>query len=790
MNGHLFRKYFLLIMALVCGALMLSSAIGLYFSYKENTAALASLQREKAVAAAARIEQFMLQIEQQVALAGLQQLGSGASEQRNLEFLKLLRLVPAVTDVSQVDSAGREELSRSRLAMDTEGGRRDRSAEPFFSQAQPGATWFGPVYFRKETEPYLTIAIRGRSASSPYTVAEVNLKFIWDVISRIKVGEQGKAYVVDSTGHLVADPNIGLVLRKTDLSGLPHVKAALAGAETEEPAIHSRDAAGKEILVAHAPIGRLGWTIFAEQPESEVYATLDASIARAVGLLVLGLMFSALAALFLARSMVRPIRTLQEGAQKIGAGNLGEKIHVRTGDELEALAGEFNRMSLQLQDLYGDLERKVEQRTRELSRTLERQTATADVLKVMSGSLTDIQPVMEAVARRAVLLSDSQMAAVLLVQEESMVVRSVSGPGFPERQLTERASTLLIPIRRSSINGRAVLEKRTVHVEDIIPLIETEYPDARENQREFGFRAMIAVPMMHESQAIGTINAYRYEARNYAAHEVDLLETFAAQAVIAVQNVRLFNEIQDKSRQLEIANKHKSEFLANMSHELRTPLNAIIGCSEVLGDSMFGDLNAEQAEFVRDVHESGKHLLSLINDILDLSKVEAGRMELMPNEFELAAAIGNALTLLKERAARHRVALVSEIDPRLGTIVADERKLKQILINLLSNAVKFTPEGGSVKVTARPVAEGFEVAIADTGVGIAAEDREAVFEEFRQVGRDYLRRSEGTGLGLALARRFAELHGGTIRLESQVGKGSTFTVFIPAQPVEVEIHGE
>jgi signal transduction histidine kinase len=216
-----------------------------------------------------------------------------------------------------------------------------------------------------------------------------------------------------------------------------------------------------------------------------------------------------------------------------------------------------------------------------------------------------------------------------------------------------------------------------------------------------------------------------------------------------------------------------------MSHELRTPLNAIIGFSEVLQDKMFGELNDEQLEFIRDIHGSGKHLLSLINDILDLSKVEAGRMELTLGEFDLPSAIGNALTLVKERAGSHRIRLASDIDPRLGTVRADERKLKQILLNLLSNAVKFTPEGGAVNVSARHVAHGLEIAVSDTGVGIAPEDREAVFEEFRQVGKDYTRKAEGTGLGLALTRKFVELHGGHIRLESEVGKGSTFTVFIP-----------
>ena len=587
-RGRLFRRTFALILALVSGALLVSSAIGVVFSYQENKSALASLQREKAVAAAARIESFISQIEQQLAFAALPQLGPPAGEQRRIEFLKLLRLVPAVTDVAHIDSEGHERLAVSRLAMDVAGSGRDRSREPAVLNAAPGKTWYGPVTFRKETEPYMQIAVRSSSAT---TVADVNLKFIWDVVTRIKVGEKGKAYVVDATGHLVADPDIGLVLRKTNLSALEHVKVALAGARDAEPAMLAHDAAGAEVLTAFAPIDPLGWRVFVEQPVAEVYATLDASILRTALLLLGGFVISALAALALARRMVRPIRTLQEGAQRIGAGELEQRIDVRTGDELEALAGQFNDMSDELRRSYAELEQKVEERT----------------------------------------------------------------------------------------------------------------------------------------------------------------------------------------QQLAVANRHKSEFLANMSHELRTPLNAIIGFSEALRERMFGELNAKQVEYLNDIHASGRHLLSLINDILDLSKIEAGRMELDVQSFAAPAALEAALSLMRERAQRGGIALSLELEPAVGEVRADERKFKQILLNLLSNSIKFTPAGGRVAVQARLNGAGLEVAVRDTGIGIAPEEQAAVFEEFRQVGP----RAEGTGLGLALTKRFVELHGGSIRLESAPGQGSTFIFTLP-----------
>jgi signal transduction histidine kinase len=238
-------------------------------------------------------------------------------------------------------------------------------------------------------------------------------------------------------------------------------------------------------------------------------------------------------------------------------------------------------------------------------------------------------------------------------------------------------------------------------------------------------------------------------------------------------------ELGEKTRQLEIANRHKSEFLANMSHELRTPLNAIIGFSELLLARMFGELNERQSGYVDDIHDSGRHLLSLINDILDLSKIEAGRMELEVAPFDLPAAVENALTLVRERASRHGIELRSAVADDVGDVVADERKVKQVLVNLLSNAVKFTPEGGRVEVRAARVGDALEVAVCDTGIGIAADDQEIIFEEFRQVGTDYTQRTEGTGLGLSLARRLVELHGGRIWVTSEPGRGSTFTFRVP-----------
>jgi len=1120
-RGRLFRKYLWLILSLVSGALLVSGAIGIYFSYQDQKAALAASQFEKAIGAASRIEQYIETIERQIRFAALPQIAASSNDLRRIEFLKLLRQAPAVTDIAFIDGDGRERLLVSRLGMDIPDSGRDRSDEPAVRNSKPDRTWFGPVYFRKDTEPYMTVAIRTGGERSSVTVAEVNLKFIWDVVSRIKVGEKGKAYVVDRTGFLLADPDIGQVLRKTDMSLLPHVKAAAAPVRPDEPVLMSTNLAGAEVLVSWAPIEALSWNVFVEQPVSEVYAKIYASILRTGLLLLAGLVISALVALALARGMVRPIRTLQEGAQRIGAGELEQKIDIRTGDELEALAGEFNRMTGRLRESYAGLERKVEERTAALKNTLEQQTAISEILRVISSSPTDVQPVLDCVAERAALLCRASFARIMLVDGQRLTARAEYSDS-KLRAGEEVAQTAPVPFDRTSITGRAVHDGDTIHIADVMPLLESEFPGAKMNMLRFecravlavplsreggayggiflarhapglfapdqvalvqtfarqaaiaidnvrlfnetketleretataavlraisrttfelqpvlemlienatrmcraenghvflrdgdvyrftashgapadfvefmrehpirpdpgtavgraaltrqivqiedarddpsyawkeaqgrlAFRTILAVPMLRKGEPIGIVVVWRDEVRRFAQRDVDLVASFADQAVIAIENVRLFNEtkealdqqrasgevltaisnsiadtkpvfdvilqscqrlfagetvgltlvrddgmldigaytgpggdalrrifpqpldrstasgvaildqrltsypdidagempqhsldgcraiglrsmvfapmlfegrsigtlwvgrtskgaftekqlaqvktfadqaviaiqnarlireIEQKSRQLETANQHKSEFLANMSHELRTPLNAIIGFSEVLLERMFGELNERQDDYLKDIHSSGRHLLSLINDILDLSKVEAGRMELERSTFDVPSAVANAMTLIRERAQRHAIALALDADPAVGAVDADERKFKQILVNLLSNAVKFTPDGGRIDVVVTRNRQEIVVAVRDTGIGIAKADHDAVFEEFRQVGRNYTSKQEGTGLGLALTRKYVELHGGRIWLESEVGKGSTFTFTIPA----------
>ncbi len=414
---------------------------------------------------------------------------------------------------------------------------------------------------------------------------------------------------------------------------------------------------------------------------------------------------------------------------------------------------------------------------KEINEALERQTATSEVLKVISRSTFDLDPVLESLAENARKLCDADSARISRPNKDGnyvVVIESALEPR-PEH-LARMRSHPLRPDRGSAV-GRAVLDRRPVHIPDVLADPEYTRLDIAESG---GYRTVLAVPMLRAGEPIGVIILTRTkEVRPFTDKQVEVVTTFADQAVIAIENVRLFHEIQDKSRQLEIANKHKSDFLANMSHELRTPLNAIIGFSEMLLARMFGETNAKQEEFLRDIHSSGEHLLSLINDILDLSKIEAGRMELNLKVIDPAETLENTVMLVKERAARRGITVKLEVDEALDKWVADERKIRQIMLNLLSNALKFTPEGGQISVKAAREGSNMAVAVSDTGIGIKPEDQALIFEEFQQAGSDYTKKAEGTGLGLALTRKFVELHGGTIRVESAEGKGSTFTFTLP-----------
>jgi signal transduction histidine kinase len=420
---------------------------------------------------------------------------------------------------------------------------------------------------------------------------------------------------------------------------------------------------------------------------------------------------------------------------------------------------------------------ELQARTQELTRSVDQLTALGDIGQAVSSSL-DLDTVLTTIVGRAVQLAGADGGTLYEYDEtaQAFELRATTNVDDQVRQL-QRTSRLRLGEGAVGVAGAT---REPVQIPDIA--IDGAYDSRlRPALLRAGTRALLAVPLLREERIVGGLVVSRRTPGAFAPEVVSVLKTFATQSALAIQNARLFREIEVKSRELEVASQHKSEFLASMSHELRTPLNAIIGFSDVLLQGMFGETNDKQTEYLRDILASGQHLLSLINDILDLSKIEAGRMELDVAAFDLPTAIDDALLLMRERAGRRGITVERYVDERVGEIHADQRKLKQVLLNLLSNAVKFTPEGGRIDVRARLANGTAEISVTDTGIGIAPEDHDAVFEEFRQVGAAD-KKAEGTGLGLALCRKFVELHGGRIWVKSHIGAGSTFTFTLPLVP--------
>jgi len=1126
MKRGLFVKYVVLFVGLVTAVLVINAALDLYFVYQENRRASIEVQREKAEAAAQRIESFVRGIEHQ--MGWVTQAQWLPVDQMHVDYVRLLRQEPAITELVQLDRQGREQLKASRLTMNLIGSGTDFSKEPAFVEAMAHGVWFGPVYFRSESEPYTTISKAAHGGRGGVTVAEVNLKLIWDVVSQIKVGKDGHAFVVDRQGRLVAHPDISLVLRGTDMNGLTQVAAALATRGDQASPVEATNLAGVSVLSAHATIAALNWLVFVEVPTLEAQQPVINAGLRSLALLVLGLLIATAAAALLARRMVVPIRTMQAGAERIGSGDLGHRLAIKTGDELEALANQFNRSAEALEESYATLEQRVVDRTRELTESLEQQTATAEILRVISSSPTDVQPVFDAIASSAVRLcaglhcalfrydgtlqhlaahhgvEPATVAALQKRYPRPPVAETVTGcalrknevvhiadvvddPRFPESQritatagyraalavpmrregepigvifvvrrepaafsdkqvrllqtfadqaviaienvrlftelrealdqqtaaadilqvinsspgdvvpvfeailekamslcqadsglfntfdgerfhtaatralptalveyrrttpfdqgprtapgrlvagephihivdvredeaykagnavrraladlggartllnvplrkdgslvgvivvyrrevrpFTDKQITLLqgfaaqaviamenarlideqrealeqqtatadvlkvisrsafdlqtvletllrsaarlcdadhgliarrrddkfycavsygyppafvdhlqgIPVEasRDGGTGRALFEGKVTHIPDV--LADPEYGWA-EAQRLGGYRTMLGVPMLREGVPVGVLGLTRSEVRPFSDKQIELVTTFADQAAIAIENVRLFTEIQEKSRQLEIASQHKSQFLANMSHELRTPLNAIIGYTEMMADGLYGEVPEKAQGVLERVQSNSRHLLGLINDVLDLTKIEAGQLMLTIEEYSVADMVSAVLSATESLARTKNLTLGSTVAPRLPTGTGDARRLTQVLLNLVGNAIKFTDRGG-VEIDAVQLDDCFQISVADSGPGIAPADQARIFDEFQQVDNTSTRQKGGTGLGLSISRHIVEMHGGRIIVESEVGKGSTFKISIPVHAQSLE----
>ena len=614
-HERLIWKYVAVVGLLVAAAIISIGISEFYFAYEDSERAVTAAEADNVSSAAISIHQFIGQITADLdgVIQPIQDDPTGTDREELFKSFFLRQR--AVGELIYLNGAGMECVDTYSIEIDQINTRTcagDLSNSEEFRQAKAEQLWSGPVRFSpRDGRPHMVIAVAEAPPGKGVIVADVDLGSVADAISRAQIGTAGYAYVVDSTGQLIAhtsDPD--LVLADTNFGALPQVSAALASAKTAPVGVvtDGRDLHGTEVLSAFESVDPPGWLVFVEEPVSAAFAPIQAAIWRTVVLLLIFVLVAVTTSVLLARNLVRPIERIQVAAARIGSGAFDERIEVQSRDELGALAQEFNQMAARLQASYAGLEQQVQERTRELARTLA--------------------------------------------------------------------------------------------------------------------------------------------------------------------------ELDGKSRELEAASHHKSEFLANMSHELRTPLNAISGFSQVLRKGMFGEINAKQAEYLDDILASSRHLLSLIDDVLDLAKVEAGQIDLEVAPFSLPHTLERGVVIVRERAARKGVRISLWSDPGVDMVIGDERRIRQVVFNLLSNAVKFTPAGGAIDVTAAVVDGEVHVSIRDDGPGIAPEDQARIFEEFQQAAAGAQQR-EGTGLGLALSKRFIELHHGRIWVESQPGNGSTFVFTLP-----------
>jgi signal transduction histidine kinase/DNA-binding response OmpR family regulator len=522
--------------------------------------------------------------------------------------------------------------------------------------------------------------------------------------------------------------------------------------------------------------------MFVELPAGEAYAPLYAALKRLAFVLLAALFIAVLAGMFLAGRMVGPIQALRMGAARLGGGDLSQRIAVKTGDELEALADQFNAMAGQLQESYAGLEKKVEERTheletrsRELAQSVGELRALGEVTQAVNSTL-DLATVLSTIVAKAVELSGTEAGSIYVVDPATQGLQLRASHGMSEELIAE-LNRQGVDLSEKTI-AEAAAQKAPVQTPDLKDAAPSPVLDIL---LRAGFRAGLIVPLLGPEGLIGMLVVRRKVPGEFAQHTVDLLQTFAAQSVLAIQNANLFTEVEEKSRQLEMASQHKSQFVASMSHELRTPLNAIIGLTEMMVGNAprFGTEKAQEP--LRRVHRAGTHLLGLINQVLDLSKIEAGKLELSPETVNLAPLLEDVIGTARQLAEQNKNRLVLEAQENLGQLTVDPMRLRQILLNLLSNACKFTKQG-EVKLRVKKVVDGrnwIEIAVADTGIGMTPGQQAKLFEEFTQADSSTARQYGGTGLGLAITRKLARMMGGDVTVTSEPGKGSVFTVRLP-----------
>src|SRR3981081_889332 len=813
-RSRLFTKYVALFVAVVGVALLSNGIFEVFFYYREHKAALIRIQHEQAEAAAAKIGQFIKEIESQLGWTTQLPWSAGSIEQRRCGALRLLRQVPAITELALVVSTGKERLRVSRLAMDVLDSGLDLSKEPKFTEAVARKVFYGPVYFRRESEPYMTLSRAGTRKDAGVSIAEVNLKLIWDVVSQIKVGEGGHAYVVGAQGRLIAHPDISLVLRNTDMSKLAQVQAAQGGSAGAGSLQSAKNIQGQDVLTASAPIAPLGWTMFVELPVEEAYASLYAALQRLAIVLAAASIFAVLAGISLARRMVGPIQALRTGAERIGSGDFAQRISIKTGDELEGLANQFQDMGAGLPEAYADLENKVEQRTAELSESLQFQTATSEVLNVISSSPDSLQPVLDGIVSTARELCGTDTSTVFLLSEGKFKIAAASG-ALPE-YIDFLRSNPISPDQAGSSTARAAREQPTIHLPDI-----SADPEFGQGPMAIGDRrALLSVPLIREDQAIGVITMRQSHMRPFTTRQIEVVETFADQAIIAISNVRLFEEVQERTRELSqsledlrtaqdrLVQTEKlaslGQLTAGIAHEIKNPLNFVNNFSalsaelidelnEVLKPAALDGKTREEIDELthmlkgnlEKVVQHGKRADSIVKNMLLHSREGSGEHR----PADINAIVEESLNLAYHGARAEKsgfnIALRRDLDPDAGRIDLYPQAITRVFLNLISNGFyaatkrrELGEEGfePALSATTKNLGNRVEIRIRDNGTGIPLAVKEKMFNPFfppKPAG-------EGTGLGLSMSHDIVvKQHGGKIDVDTQPGSFTEFIITLP-----------
>jgi signal transduction histidine kinase len=825
----------------------------------------------------------------------------------------------------------------------------------------------GEVEFARGSEPHVHLAVRidrypGQLLGALF--ADVDLRYVTDVISAITIGKNGYAYIVTNTGDLIAHPDMSLVLGRANVGSYSQVKLAFENIPPgrSRQSIKATNFRSEKVFSSFARIPGLNWAVIIEQPVGEINETIYAILLRTSGLILLGLGIALFASVFVARRILRPLEVLGAGVQRIGRGDLEHRLEIKTGDELETLADEFNKMTNALKLSYSDLEKKVQQRTKELTALLDvtasatrsldlnsvlhastekiseifafdatriflfdrtqtelqlvaengmntgglvppvflrgqgvvgkvadsgeavifsdvrsdpgyesmssskasrinshnflavfpikskdrtlgvitclgkdprrlapeeirlvttmadqigpavdnlnlfeqikektaelektndyllealaQQTAVASTLRVMAGSLSNTQAVFDAILSDASRLTRATGGVIRLL-DKAGTLRFVAHDRHGAQSLTTLQNTPL-PADENGAATRAIREMRPLQINDI----QREGPEWRGPVEPGPWHTAAAVPLLQENEAIGAIVVFRDFVEPFTDQQIELLTTFADQAVVAIKNATLFRELQERTRDLETANdrlthldKLKSGFLSNVSHELRTPLTAIGSLVENMLDGVTGALNDKQSRYISGIKDSTERLDRLIHDLLDLSVIESGRIELKMASFSLPSLMREVAHVLGPVAEKKSITLA--LPPAMNGdhfAWADRDKITQVLTNLISNAVKFTPAAGKVALELQSSTDGqwLQVGVSDTGPGIAPAEAKRIFDEFYQINQPGQEKAKGVGLGLAICKKLVDMHGGQIRVESAVGHGSTFYFTVPA----------